>query len=262
MRSIDDILRTKGFRFKNIEDIKEVEQASTLYAKGLMSQEEYAKVSRKDIRVSNGSSILCGKENRDEYIFPLGDGTYRFGGDFYIEKSDTRVNFAFSVQMGWEHLSVSTPTKTPTWDQMCAINDAIFEDEEETVEFHPKKSEYINVHPHCLHIWRPRIDEILKLYNGAGFITNVRQLDFGAMLADKMDLKDEYTDINKFVSSEGGDINSGYTIVDNVPVELIGLTTPPSILVGTKTREGLEAFKNLAHSKGIKVGLGDVLDNE
>ena len=82
------------------------------------------------------------------------------------------------------------------------------------------------------------------------------------MLADKVNSEVDSTDINKFISSEGGDINSGYTVVDNVPVELIGLTTPPSILVGTKTREGLEAFKKIAHSKGIKVGLGDVLEDE
>ena len=27
--------------------------------------------------------------------------------------------------------------------------------EEICVEYHPKKSEYVNNHPYCLHIWKP-----------------------------------------------------------------------------------------------------------
>lgn len=27
-------------------------------------------------------------------------------------------------------------------------------DDEVCVEYHPKKEDYINLHPHCLHIWK------------------------------------------------------------------------------------------------------------
>ena len=47
---------------------------------------------------------------------------------------------------GWEHVSVSpvSGTSIPTWKDMCAIKDMFFEDEEEVIQIHPKKSEYMN----------------------------------------------------------------------------------------------------------------------
>lgn len=58
---------------------------------------------------------------------------------------------------GWEHFSV-TPyknDKTPTWDFMCMMKEMFFKDDEACVEYHPKKEDYVNDMPHCLHIWRP-----------------------------------------------------------------------------------------------------------
>lgn len=57
----------------------------------------------------------------------------------------------------WEHISVSMPNqkRCPTWEEMCAIKDMFFEAEEVVVQYHPKKSEYVNNHPCCLHLWKP-----------------------------------------------------------------------------------------------------------
>lgn len=57
----------------------------------------------------------------------------------------------------WDHISVTpkNQNRCPTWDEMCAIKNMFFEPEEECVEFHPKQSQYINMHKNCLHIWRP-----------------------------------------------------------------------------------------------------------
>lgn len=59
---------------------------------------------------------------------------------------------------GWEHISVSPLNvkrrSCPTWEEMCAIKDMFFEPEERVVEYHPPKSEYVNNHPYCLHLWR------------------------------------------------------------------------------------------------------------
>lgn len=54
----------------------------------------------------------------------------------------------------WEHISVSPKNKKrcPTWDEMCAIKDMFFGLDEECVEFHPKKNEYVNISEYCLHI--------------------------------------------------------------------------------------------------------------
>lgn len=77
------------------------------------------------------------------------------GGHYYDSVSGKRLNFIFSYQLGWEHLSVSMPNKTPSWDQMCRMKDIFWNDDETCVQFHPKKEDYVNNHPHCLHIWKP-----------------------------------------------------------------------------------------------------------
>lgn len=55
----------------------------------------------------------------------------------------------------WEHVSVSTRDRTPTWEEMSFVKDLFWTEEECVVQFHPPKSEYVNHHPHCLHLWRP-----------------------------------------------------------------------------------------------------------
>ena len=63
--------------------------------------------------------------------------------------------FVFTWNHGWEHLSVSTKTRCPTWEEMCKFKDIFFTEDEACVEYHPKKSDYVNLHPYCLHIWKP-----------------------------------------------------------------------------------------------------------
>ncbi len=62
--------------------------------------------------------------------------------------------FVFSWGQGWEHLSVSQRNKTPSWDIMCRIKNIFWGEDEVCVEYHPKKEDYVNLHPHCLHIWK------------------------------------------------------------------------------------------------------------
>ena len=68
---------------------------------------------------------------------------------------------------GWEHVSVSIKGRCPRWQEMCYVKDLIFDNEEEVVQFHPKKSEYVNIHDTCLHLWRPTNGNIMtppKIY--------------------------------------------------------------------------------------------------
>lgn len=60
---------------------------------------------------------------------------------------------------GWDHVSVSTPRRCPTWDEMAAVKDLFFAPEEAVMQLHPPKSDYINLHPYCLHLWRPQTTE-------------------------------------------------------------------------------------------------------
>lgn len=66
------------------------------------------------------------------------------------------VNFAVQAdaQTDWEHLSVSLPDRTPTWEEMCFLKDLFWEPEDTVVQYHPPRSEYVNRAKYCLHLWR------------------------------------------------------------------------------------------------------------
>ncbi len=61
---------------------------------------------------------------------------------------------------GWEHVAVATVDSCPTWGEMCEIKDFFWEDEETVMQYHPKKSKYVNVCPTCLHLWKPLLANI------------------------------------------------------------------------------------------------------
>jgi hypothetical protein len=61
---------------------------------------------------------------------------------------------------GWEHVSISTRRRTPNWMEMCFVKDLFWSEEECVIQFHPPKSEYVNNHPFCLHLWRPADDHV------------------------------------------------------------------------------------------------------
>ncbi len=54
---------------------------------------------------------------------------------------------------GWDHVSVSLPNRCPNWPEMCAVKDLFFDAEDVVVQFHPARSQYVNNHPYCLHLW-------------------------------------------------------------------------------------------------------------
>lgn len=63
---------------------------------------------------------------------------------------------------GWEHVSVSNPARCPTWDEMCWIKSQFWDDEDCVLQFHPPRAEYVNVHPYCLHLWRPVVEAVAR----------------------------------------------------------------------------------------------------
>lgn len=58
---------------------------------------------------------------------------------------------------GWEHVSVTKNNgkRCPTWDEMCAIKAMFFEPDEVVMQLRPSEKDYVNIHPYCLHLWRP-----------------------------------------------------------------------------------------------------------
>lgn len=92
---------------------------------------------------------------------PLGsDSTYGNKGAFRIRFNNRSTAMVIASDgRGWEHVSVHIITKgrprTPTWAEMCRIKRMFWSDEACVVQYHPPKTDYINLHNNTLHMWRP-----------------------------------------------------------------------------------------------------------
>lgn len=77
-------------------------------------------------------------------------------GIFFVpfENNELKVIISAGNQTGWEHVSVSLKNRCPNWREMCHVKDLFWSEEEVVVQFHPKKSEYVNNHPTCLHLFK------------------------------------------------------------------------------------------------------------
>lgn len=84
------------------------------------------------------------------FIFP------RKGGDICVVVSDgtewESVGFPLPA---FEHVSVSLTHRCPTWEEMAWVKSLWWKDTETVIQFHVPKSQHINCHPYCLHLWRP-----------------------------------------------------------------------------------------------------------
>ncbi len=63
------------------------------------------------------------------------------------------VSDAFE-QYEFEHVSVSLAHRCPTWEEMCKVKELFFDEEDQVIQYHPPKSEYVNQMKFCLHLWR------------------------------------------------------------------------------------------------------------
>ncbi len=79
-------------------------------------------------------------------------------GAFVVPFESNELVCIASDGLGWEHVSASLRNRTPNWREMCFIKDLFWDEEDCAVQYHPPKSEYVNVHDYCLHLWR-KIDE-------------------------------------------------------------------------------------------------------
>lgn len=60
---------------------------------------------------------------------------------------------------GWEHVSIHSrrrdQMRVPTWREMTFVKGLFWDAEDVAVQYHPRRSEYVNQHPAVLHLWRP-----------------------------------------------------------------------------------------------------------
>jgi hypothetical protein len=91
---------------------------------------------------------------------PLGsDESFGNNGAFFVPNGCDRkgppLKVIASDGEGWEHVSVSLPTRCPTWEEMAGIKRMFWDGTDCVIQYHPPESEYVNNHPYCLHLWRP-----------------------------------------------------------------------------------------------------------
>ena len=92
----------------------------------------------------------------------IGHGNY---GAFCFKRHQQVLSVIVSASDGWEqagfdgvpfeHVSVSLKHRCPTWDEMHYCKMLFWEHEECVIQYHPPQSQYVNVHPYCLHLFKP-----------------------------------------------------------------------------------------------------------
>jgi hypothetical protein len=97
------------------------------------------------------------------------DETFGNNGAFlippYLARKRPALRIMVSDGLGWEHVSVSTASRCPTWEEMCFVKDLFWDEEDCVMQLHPPRSEWVNNHPYCLHLWRPTEQEIPRPMN-------------------------------------------------------------------------------------------------
>ena len=88
------------------------------------------------------------------------EGLFRFRLRHRDGHKGAKLTVIASCGGGWEHISVSTPVRCPTWDEMEHIKRLFFRDDETAMQLHVPPSDHVNCHPFCLHLWRPMGVEI------------------------------------------------------------------------------------------------------
>jgi hypothetical protein len=71
---------------------------------------------------------------------------------------DVRVLVSRSTVKGgdqWFHVSVSRPDRLPTWTELNKVRDEFLGPDTEAYHVLARKSDHVNIHENCLHLWAP-----------------------------------------------------------------------------------------------------------
>ncbi len=90
----------------------------------------------------------------------FGDG--RTNGCVIVPGPFRKLTILFSDGEGWEHVSVSTPTRCPNWPEMSYVKALFWDRADAVMQLHPPEVEYVNCHEFCLHLWRP-VGQVIPL---------------------------------------------------------------------------------------------------
>lgn len=69
----------------------------------------------------------------------------------------------------WWHVSVAHPRRLPTWEELREVKDLFIGRDRKAIQVLPRQAEYVNIHPHCLHLWHCLDDDGLPYFTaGSG----------------------------------------------------------------------------------------------
>lgn len=61
----------------------------------------------------------------------------------------------------WQHVSISRPDRLPTYKEMCDTKDQLIGPDKKAIQVFAPKSEHVNIHPYCLHLWHCVDEDVL-----------------------------------------------------------------------------------------------------
>ena len=64
-----------------------------------------------------------------------------------------RCNIIVSIENDRWHLSISTPTASPSYKEIKAARYKLIPDEVYMAQIFPPKADFVNLHPYCHHLW-------------------------------------------------------------------------------------------------------------
>ncbi len=79
----------------------------------------------------------------------------RDAGCFRFLEQEVELRVIASAGGGWDHLSVSTRDRCPTWEEMECVRKRFALPHEVWMQYGLPDRQHINYHPYCLHWWRP-----------------------------------------------------------------------------------------------------------
>jgi hypothetical protein len=98
--------------------------------------------------------MIFPEEHRIYLDLPKIDGETLHCFSILFKGRDLKV-IATKEPDGWERVTVSLNNRTPNWGEMCHIKNLFWGEDEFCIQLHPSKKDYINIHPFCLHIFKP-----------------------------------------------------------------------------------------------------------
>lgn len=81
-------------------------------------------------------------------------------GCFFVADGTASLRVIASAGGGWDHLSVSTELRCPTWGEMEYVRQLFTGPREVWLQFGVPAAAHINCHPYCLHWWRHQHREV------------------------------------------------------------------------------------------------------